>query len=147
MLLAAGCNEASALLTAGTPSPTEVLRREVVRLDVARPGAASATPLVVIGPSPTPAPPLAREALIVGTEGHGLNGRTGPGVNAEVKLSFAEGSVVQLLEGPVEADGYTWWRVQGSGGDAWVASKWLQLEEPASPTSAGSPTPDWKDVR
>jgi hypothetical protein len=146
-LVTSGCDEASSLLASGTPAPTEVLRREVVRLDATRLPAASPTALVVTAPSPTPASSIQRQALIVGTEGNGLNGRAGPSVSQAITFSFAEGSVVQLVEGPVEADGYTWWRAQGGGGDAWVASKWLQLETPASPTAAGSQTPDWKEIR
>jgi uncharacterized protein YraI len=33
-----------------------------------------------------------------------------------------EGSTVTLREGPVEAEGYSWWRVEAEGVSGWVAA-------------------------
>lgn len=146
--MAAGCDDFPRVLEASTPAPTEAIRREVVRLDVTRSPSPTPTPPATPAPTATPLPGLGQDALIVGTDGRGLNGRSGPSLAADIKASFVEGSAVRLLEGPVEADGYTWWRVQGDGGDAWVASRWLQFEAPASQTSpAGTQTPAWRDIR
>ena len=140
-LEATACDDLSRLVDPGTPAPTETLFSEVVRLDVTK--TASATPTAG-GTAKTPSPPspIGKRAFIVGTEGNGLNGRAGPSLSQEVKATFAEGSSVRLVEGPVEADGFTWWRAEGEGGSAWVASKWLQIEaapSPAAPSSTPSP--------
>lgn len=36
-------------------------------------------------------------------------------------VRFAENSEVTILEGPVEANDYTWWRVENELGAGWVA--------------------------
>jgi hypothetical protein len=42
---------------------------------------------------------------------------------------------VRIREGPVEADGYTWWRIEGQSGAGWSAERskegvvWLQPVE------------------
>jgi len=43
-----------------------------------------------------------------------------------------EGEVARILEGPVEADGFTWWKIEGESGTGWSAQQskegvvWLQ---------------------
>ncbi len=41
-----------------------------------------------------------------------LNVRSGTGLQLAILEKLADGTVVTLLEGPVEAEGYTWWRVR-----------------------------------
>jgi hypothetical protein len=41
-----------------------------------------------------------------------LNVRSGTGIQLAILEKLADGTVVTLLEGPVEAEGYTWWRVR-----------------------------------
>jgi cytoskeletal protein RodZ len=58
--------------------------------------------------------------------GQGLNRRDAPGLNSNVQDSLAIGTQLTLQEGPVQADGYTWWRVQASDGRVgWVAGEEL----------------------
>ncbi len=58
--------------------------------------------------------------------GQGLNRRDAPGLNSNVQDSLAIGTQLTLQEGPVQADGYTWWRVQaGDGRVGWVAGEEL----------------------
>jgi hypothetical protein len=86
-------------------------------------------------PEPTAAPAVLRVgggATIANTQGAALRGRQSPGVQAPVAASFKEGEQVRVLEGPVEADGFTWWRVEGANGAGWSAQQskegvvWLQ---------------------
>lgn len=82
-------------------------------------------------PSATPAPivltlAVGGRAQVTNTEGRALRGRAAPGLGAPVRVSFAEGEQVQLLEGPVPADGYIWWRLEGRNGAAWAAQQSLE---------------------
>lgn len=75
-------------------------------------------------PPPTVTPVVLRVgglARVVGTGGRPLRGRESPSLAARARVSFAEGEQVRVLEGPVEADGYRWWRIEGPSGAAWSA--------------------------
>lgn len=66
-----------------------------------------------------------------------LRARSNPGVEGVVQLYLRDGDEVKIIDGPVKADGYTWWRVQGEDGKGWCAETsasgivWLQ------PTNTG----------
>lgn len=84
-------------------------------------------------PSPTPlALHVGGMALVSNTEGRVLRGRREPSLKSPAAAAFKEGEQVRVLDGPVEADGYTWWRVEGQGGSGWSAQQsqenvvWLQ---------------------
>lgn len=90
-----------------------------------------------IFPTITPSPPapvlqVGGSALIANTEGRPLRGRQEPSLKSPVRVSFKEGEQVKIQEGPVQADGYTWWRLEGSSGMGWSAERspegvvWLQ---------------------
>jgi hypothetical protein len=82
----------------------------------------TATPTTV--PSPTPVVLQAGgRARVTNTGGRPLRGRDAPGLTAPTRVGFPEGEEVALLEGPVEADGYTWWRIEGPSGAAWSAQQ------------------------
>src|SRR5262245_18555567 len=77
--------------------------------------AATAILRTSIFPTITPSPPapvlhIGGGALVANTEGRPLRGRQGPSLKAPVRVSFKEGERVEIREGPVQADGYTWWR-------------------------------------
>lgn len=81
-------------------------------------------------PTATPAQPgqltLNSTALVNTTEGDFLNVRTGPGVSFAVAFDLSNGTPVTLVEGPVSAEGYTWWRVQTNDGRAGWAVEGVQ---------------------
>jgi hypothetical protein len=94
-----------------------------------------------IFPTPTPEPTatpvglqIGASAQIVNTEGT-LRGRKEPNLKAAAITAFKVGERVRILEGPVEADGFTWWRIEGASGSGWSAQQskegvvWLQLVE------------------
>jgi len=56
------------------------------------------------------------------TAPNGLNMRSAPTSAGTLILQLATGQKVTLLEGPTQAEGYTWWRVDGGDGQSgWVA--------------------------
>src|SRR5690606_30519373 len=76
----------------------------------------------VSSPSPvigTPIPlglVIGARARIVTTEGDLLNGRSGAGTSFAVLYQFANNTGVTILEGPVSASGFQWWRVRADDG-------------------------------
>lgn len=89
---------------------------------------ATDTPVVEEPPPPSPEPvapephlQIGGTARIVNLNGAVLRGRSEPGITQPVLVRFAENSQVTILEGPAEADDYTWWRVQNEIGTGWVA--------------------------
>jgi hypothetical protein len=90
-----------------------------------------------VEPTPTTTPtPLPGTALMVGqparvAAGGGLNMREEPRTDGELITRLGAGQRVSVVEGPVTADGFTWWRVdEGQGVVGWVAqgdgeTQWL----------------------
>ncbi len=109
----------------------------------AGPAALLATPVTPtrtpIFPTPTTQPTPTAAALHVGgnakvvnTEGATLRSREQPKLNAPPTAAFKEGEVVRILDGPVEADGFICWKLEGKSGSGWSAQQskdglaWLQ---------------------
>ncbi|PDW01448.1 hypothetical protein CJ255_19105 [Candidatus Viridilinea mediisalina] len=92
---------------------------------------APATPRPTPSPSPTPEPSAEPslqpgvQALVVNLNGAPLRVRRDPGITPELGR-LNEGSEVTLREGPVEADGYLWWRIETPGISGWVAAGSLE---------------------
>lgn len=81
-------------------------------------------PTATTVPSPTPVVlRVGGLARVSNTGGRPLRAREGPGLQAPARAAFSEGEEVRLLEGPEEADGYTWWRVEGASGTGWSAQR------------------------
>jgi polysaccharide biosynthesis protein PslG len=76
---------------------------------------------------------------VKGTDGDGLRVRAAPSLQGDVAAVLVEGAQVEVLEGPVAADAFRWYRVRydRQGGNGWVAGQFLVVAAPAS-TSAGS---------
>lgn len=83
-------------------------------------------------PEPTQLPTeIGPGALVVvqDTVGAGLNLREQPTTYARIVGNATEGTVLTVLEGPREADGYVWWRVRApDGAEGWGATNWLVLK-------------------
>jgi hypothetical protein len=81
---------------------------------------------------PTPIPPgviaVGVRVTVVGTEGIGVSLRAGPGTNY-ARLDVArDGAVLEIIDGPEEADGYTWWSVRTADGtEAWAIDNYFQV--------------------
>lgn len=63
------------------------------------------------------------EARVSNLAGKVLRGRAEPSLKAAVVASFTEGDVVQITDGPLEADGLRWWKIQGPSGSGWSAEQ------------------------
>jgi hypothetical protein len=124
---------------AAAPSATVAL--ETATAEVA-PTNTVVLPLGTAGAIDTPSVPVEIEpglpgeigpgALVIvqGTLGSGLNLRTEPSTAAELVTNAAEGTVLTVLEGPQEADGYLWWKLRTPDGEeGWAADEWLTLNE------------------
>jgi uncharacterized protein YgiM (DUF1202 family) len=69
-----------------------------------------------LGPPPVGAKTFAiGSTVVVNTDG--LNLRAAPGTDADVLLVLGQASVMKVTDGPVTADGHTWYKV-----DVWVES-------------------------
>jgi len=89
-------------------------------------------------PTPTLVPVVPAEIAIgvyvkvSGTEGTDLSFRAGPSTNyARLKI-VADGSVLKVLDGPSEADGYIWWQLQdiSDGMVGWAVADYLEPTVP-----------------
>ena len=58
---------------------------------------------------------------IVTPQGDNLNARTQPTTNSRVLAILQAGDIVNVLDGPVQAEGFIWWQVETSEGAAWAA--------------------------
>ncbi|HET8522785.1 MAG TPA: SH3 domain-containing protein [Thermomicrobiales bacterium] len=64
------------------------------------------------------------EGVIVNTDA--LNVRSDPGLHGAVLSVLPYGTHAVVADGPVEADGYTWYAINADGGESgWVASEYL----------------------
>ncbi|MBC8448771.1 MAG: SH3 domain-containing protein [Chloroflexi bacterium] len=92
-----------------------------------------ATPM----PSPTPTPrapaiSVGQTVRIGGTDEEGIRFRLGPGLDYVTLGVLEEGVSLKVLEGPEQADGFVWWRLEMEDGTiGWAADDWL---EPVSGT-------------
>jgi serine/threonine protein kinase len=83
-------------------------------------------------PEPTqPTPQEVQPGAIVqvqGTLGAGLNLRIEPTTRAALAAHAEEGALLVVQDGPVDADGYTWWQVMMEDGTlGWGPADWLVL--------------------
>ncbi len=65
---------------------------------------------------------------VTGTQGSGLNLRAEPGTGGQVIVNASEGTILTVVEGPQEADGYIWWKLRTDAGqEGWGAADWLAV--------------------
>ena len=57
-----------------------------------------------------------------------LNLRADPGLSATVLRVMADNEALLIRGGPVEADGYTWYRVRNDAGEGWAAGEFLRSD-------------------
>jgi hypothetical protein len=78
--------------------------------------------------------------IFIGLGEECLSIREQPTILANRTICMADGTEAIILEGPVEADGYTWWRVAGDGFNGWAVSIYMRLPEAIEQLFA-TPTP------
>ena len=119
------------------PAPTSapLLEGETGAEDTPTPVMAQDTP---VSPLLTPVPAAPAEIAIgiyvkvSGTGGSDLSLRAGPNTNHARLKVVAEGSVLKVLDGPSEADGYIWWQLQdvSDGMVGWAVANYLEPTVP-----------------
>ena len=126
--------------TSRTDSPSPILT--VIRLPTATaPVVSSPTPPPLPTPTGTAQPGVPKQFTsgelveVFGTEGEGLRVRENPNLAADVLLLGLESEVFEVIEGPVESDGYTWWRLANPfdpSKQGWAADQFLRTLEAGS---------------
>jgi len=121
--------------------------------------ATGATPAVTIIPAPTMTPTLIPPTVVpsptpttifflpegmigvgayvkvTGTGGAGLRMRAEPGLDSQVNFTALDSEVFLVIDGPVEADGYTWWNLEApydENRNGWSAGDFLTPIEEVS---------------
>ncbi len=91
-------------------------------------------------PTPKPTPTLSVpteigvgiHVKVINTEVDGLRFRWGPGLDTVTKKFVEDGAILKVLDGPEEADGLTWWRLEDPSEEdedlkiGWAADEWLE---------------------
>lgn len=67
----------------------------------------------------------------VGLSTDGINVRTRTSLSAEVMKILLAGDVVEVLEGPRQDEGYTWFKLATDLGDGWAVDQYLKVESAA----------------
>ncbi len=110
------------------PQPTVII-------PTVTPALPTVAPLPTATPTPkaTPTPSVPTEikvgvyVKVIGAEADALSYRSGPGLNYARLSIVKDGTILEVLEGPEEADGYTWWRLEDEDGFiGWAADTWLE---------------------
>ena len=73
--------------------------------------------------------PGGQTCVISNTGGDGVRLRTDSSKNAAVQTTVPEGAVVQVTNGPKDADGITWYQVQYSGQSGWVDADFVSARK------------------
>jgi len=69
------------------------------------------------------------QVVVQNTQGAGLNLRKEPAKAAAVVSTAKDGVALTVIEGPMEADGFTWWKLRTADGkEGWGAAAWLKLK-------------------
>lgn len=85
-------------------------------------------------------PPLTIGSLVA-VSGSGADIRSGAGQAFAIVAQLITGDTVTVLEGPISADGLTWWRVQTrTNVTGWIAQDGVTFT-PATPEAVSTPTP------
>jgi hypothetical protein len=67
--------------------------------------------------------------LIQGTAAKGLNLRAQPTTKGAIVVTVKEGDALTVVEGPQQADGFTWWKLRTTDNkEGWGAADWLVLK-------------------
>lgn len=127
-----------------TPSPEVTPTRPPTATPTPTPALPTPTATSTATPTPPGSPVIGQMARVVAP--NGVNIRQTPSLQAPRLGQFGRGVLVRVLEGPVAADGYVWWRVDDDHGKAgWIAegdrtTRWLD-------GSIGEPRPVNRPVR
>ena len=111
---------ALAILTLGrSDSPGELVTPQVTKIAAATQTPQPLPTAIVASPTPTSLFFLPDGVIgvgayvkVTGTNGAGLRMRAEPGLSGTVNFTALDAEVFLVVDGPVEADGYTWWYLE-----------------------------------
>ena len=89
---------------------------------------------VTAAPVPRPVAPVVPPATRIGLRAVGagagdcVNVREQPTTSGAIKACLPDGARLKIVDGPVSADGYTWWRLDGLG---WAVGIYLSPVAPS----------------
>ncbi|CAN5637454.1 hypothetical protein BH23CHL2_BH23CHL2_20150 [soil metagenome] len=67
---------------------------------------------------------------VANTDGAGVNVRAEPTTGSDVLTIFLDGTQIQVIDGPVEAEDFTWWQITGNEVAAgWIVEEYLIVIE------------------
>jgi hypothetical protein len=94
------------------------------------PGQTPAEPTPTDEPADTPIEPAGEifvggQIRVANTAGEGANMRSEPTTDAGVIAVVLDGTVMDVIGGPEEALGFTWWNVSGDQGEGWIVENYL----------------------
>jgi len=131
-------NGAAPTISSGPSAPTASTAPAPPPIAPLAPTAPAAAALAAPAPAPPPGsagsagPPTMRvgvRAVVAGAgTGDCVNVREQPSLTGAVKTCLADGARLRVVEGPVSADGYQWWRLEGLG---WAAGMYLSPLAPS----------------
>jgi len=117
-----------------SPAPTGQM--PLTSITVSPPESSTPIPTSPVGSTPTEiVPTIIPGGLVVGGKAivsrdiPALNLRIEPGINTAIQVILAPGTEVEVIAGPVERDGLTWWQVRSAGIEGWCAGEFLQSIE------------------
>lgn len=140
ILLAGLILAAVAALTLGRTRTVDGVETPVVTKVAAPTQTPEPLPTVIASPTPTSVFFLPDGVIgigayvtVTGTSGAGLRMRAEPGLSGTVNFTALDSEVFLVIDGPVEADGYTWWHLEApydQTRNGWSAGDFLiPLEE------------------
>lgn len=92
-------------------------------------GAATQPPGVATKP-PTGSGTIAigSTVTVANSGGTGVNFRSEPSTDAEIVDILLDGTELTVVDGPLDAEGYTWWQVEGAAGTGWLVQDYLKAK-------------------
>jgi hypothetical protein len=78
--------------------------------------------------TPTPTKAANKTAVVKGTGSTPLNLREGPSLKAKRITTINEGEKVTILDGPQDAEGHGWYKVQYKDSTGWAAKDYLEIQ-------------------
>ena len=71
---------------------------------------------------------MGKTVIVSGVQEQQLNVRDNPGINTTVVFRAPDGYTFTVIDGPVQADGLTWWQVQDTSGSptGWAVTNYLE---------------------
>lgn len=110
-----------------SPFPTELAATAPPAITSPEPATTVVTePAATAAPLPSPEGLAIGRTAIVSAEIPALNVRAQPSIASVITLVLAPGTQVEIIGGPVEAEGRVWWQVRSAGIEGWCAGDFLQ---------------------